>query len=208
MEDERVAVAAGLDIELDAVPCGERGFERGAAILDPPFAVQAAMRERSWRSGRSRGPGRHPALMATMASISTAAPSGSTGTPTALRAWRPASPNTCFHQLRRAIGDLGLVGEAGGAADEHAELHDPLDAVEAAQRLADLREQHDAAGARGGLAIVDVAILAEPSGHQRAVVERELARDVEQSAGLDGRHIGGNRRGRFGKGDAERGKAV
>ncbi len=31
----------------------------------------------------------------TMASISTATPSGSTGTPTALRAWRPGSPNTC-----------------------------------------------------------------------------------------------------------------
>lgn len=29
-----------------------------------------------------------------IASISTAAPSGSTGTPTALRAWRPASPNS------------------------------------------------------------------------------------------------------------------
>ena len=49
-----------------------------------------------------------------------------------------------FHQIRRAIGNLGLVGEARRAVDEHAQLDDPLDAIEIAQRLPDLRDEHQA----------------------------------------------------------------
>src|SRR5690606_3963011 len=36
------------------------------------------------------------------------------------------------HQFRRAIGDFRLVAEVGRAADEDAQLHDPLHAVQAA----------------------------------------------------------------------------
>ena len=68
-----------------------------------------------------------------------------------------------LHQLGGAVGDLGLIGEAAGAVHEHAELHDPLDPVEA-DRLVDLGEQHDAAGAGGADAELEVAILAEPAG--------------------------------------------
>src|SRR3546814_3591614 len=53
---------------------------------------------------------------------------------------------------------------------------------------------HDPAGPRGGIAIIDLAILAEAAGHQRAAFERELTRNVEQVPGLDGRHIGGDGR--------------
>ena len=66
-----------------------------------------------------------------------------------------------LHQVRCAVGDLGLIGEGGGAVDEHAELHDPLHAVEGAERLLDLRKQHDAAQARGLLAELDVQAFAE-----------------------------------------------
>ncbi len=45
------------------------------------------------RAGGSASAMARQGLTATIASISTAAPSGSTATPTALRAWRPASPN-------------------------------------------------------------------------------------------------------------------
>ena len=52
-------------------------------------------------------------------------------------------------------------------------------------------------------------VLAEPAGDQRAVgAERQLPRNVEQAAKLDGRHIGGDRRGGFGQGDAELGEAI
>src|SRR3546814_8245843 len=48
-----------------------------------------------------------------------------------------------FEQLRRAVGDLRLIGEAGGAVDEHAELDDALDARPVAtQCLPDLRDEH------------------------------------------------------------------
>src|SRR4029453_7961153 len=38
-----------------------------------------------------------------------------------------------LHQLGRAIRNLGLVGEIAMAVDEHAELDDPLDAIERAK---------------------------------------------------------------------------
>jgi hypothetical protein len=46
MKDHRLAVAARLDVELDAVPAGNRRDEGGAAVLDDAAPVQAAVRER------------------------------------------------------------------------------------------------------------------------------------------------------------------
>ena len=53
MDDHRLAVGADLDVELDAVAGGDRRLERGAAVLDPPAAVQPAMGERAGRSSAS-----------------------------------------------------------------------------------------------------------------------------------------------------------
>jgi hypothetical protein len=80
-----------------------------------------------------------------------------------------------FHQLGCAVGDLRLIGEVAGRIDEHAQLHDPLDAIEASKRLLHLGDQHQPAKARGLRAIFEVAILAEPAGHHLAIVERQLA---------------------------------
>src|SRR4051794_7735500 len=79
-----------------------------------------------------------------------------------------------LHQLRRAIGDLGLVGEGAGAVDEDAELNDPLDPVEAAQSPLHLGEQHQPAGPRGAHAVFEAQILAELAGDQGAILERDL----------------------------------
>src|SRR3546814_540537 len=92
-----------------------------------------------------------------------------------------------LHQLGRAVGDLGLVSEGTGAVDEDAELHDPLDAVEVAQRLLHLCDQHHTAGARRLLTIVDVAVFTETAGHELPFVERKLARNMEQHSGFHDR---------------------
>ena len=47
VKDHCLAISARLDIELDTMTGFERGFESRATILDPPLAVEAAMRERS-----------------------------------------------------------------------------------------------------------------------------------------------------------------
>jgi hypothetical protein len=114
-----------------------------------------------------------PLRTATTASTSTATPSGRTGTPTALRAWRPASPNTSCISSDAPVGHLGLVDEAAGAVHEHAQLHDPLDPVET-DRLLDLREQHDAARPRGGDARLQVHVLAEPALDQLPILLADL----------------------------------
>jgi hypothetical protein len=46
VEHERVAVAARLHIQLDAVALSDRGEKGRAAILDPAAAMQPAMGER------------------------------------------------------------------------------------------------------------------------------------------------------------------
>jgi len=46
MEDDRLSVAADLDVQLDAVAGLDRRREGGAAVLDPAGAVQPAMGER------------------------------------------------------------------------------------------------------------------------------------------------------------------
>src|SRR3954466_8937745 len=81
----------------------------------------------------------------------------------------PGLAEHVLHQLGRAIGDLGLMGEAPGAVDEHAQLDDPLAPLEP-HRLLDLREQHEAAGARGADPEVEIALLAETAGEQGAVL--------------------------------------
>src|SRR3546814_16219715 len=94
---------------------------------------------------------------------------------------------------------LGLVGEIGGRIDEYAELDVPFDAVEPAERRLHLRDQHQRAALRCAIAVIEIAIGAEPAGHQRAVVEGKLARNVEQPARRDGGNIGGDGGGGFGK---------
>ena len=70
-----------------------------------------------------------------------------------------------LHQVRRAIGDFGLVGEIGRRVDEDVQLHDPLDAAEvAAQSRLDLRDQHQAAQFGGFLARHLVDAVAQPAG--------------------------------------------
>ena len=187
------------------MPGGDRRVEGGAAILDAAGAVQPAMRERLARSAARE---LTPALTATIASISTAAPSGSTGTPTALRAWRPASPNTFSISSEAPLATLGWSVKCGVRGDERAELDDPLDPVERAERLLHLREQHQPRSARPPRVPCATSrsspsrpMISEPS------VERQLPGNVEQPAGLDRRHIGRDRRGGFGQGDAELGEA-
>ncbi len=118
-------------------------------------------------------------------------------------------PEHLLHQLRRAVGDLGLIGEIGGAADEHAQPDDPLDPVEPAQRLVDLRDDHDRAGARRLLAIFDVLVLAEPAGEDPALrIERKLSGQIEQAAGFHGGDISGDGGGGLRQGDAKRVEAM
>ena len=70
----------------------------------------------------SRQEGAHANSM--IASTSTAAPSGSTLTPTAARAWRPAIAEHLDHQVGGAVDHLRLVGEVGRRGDEAAEPDD------------------------------------------------------------------------------------
>src|SRR4051794_29914221 len=114
-----------------------------------------------------------------------------------------------LHQLRGAVGDLGLVGKRGRTVDEHAELHDPLDPVERAERGLDLREKHDAAAARGRDPAIEVSVLAEAAFDQAAVLgETDLAGDVEEPTLLDGGYIGRHRSGRLWQNDSEFGEAL
>jgi hypothetical protein len=71
---------------------------------------------------------------------------------------------------------------------------------------ADRRRQHDRAQARGVIARRLVEVGAEPAGDQRPVAKGELSADVKQAAVLDDGHIGGDRRGGLGQGEAEVGE--
>src|SRR3546814_1387463 len=79
----------------------------------------------------------------------------------------------------------------------HADLDDPVDPRPiAAHRLADLRDQHQRAAARGVIAGRLVHVGAEPAGDDLSVAKRQLPADVQQPALFDDGHIGGDRRGR------------
>ena len=87
------------------------------------------------------------------------------------------------------------------AVDEHAELDDPLDPVERAQRGLDLGQQHDAAAARRGLPGFEIEALAQPALDQAAVLgELNLPADMQQAIGLDRGDIAGHRGGRLREG--------
>src|SRR5262249_25827044 len=91
-----LAIAAELQVDLDAVAGGHRGRDRARGILDDAARriVQAAVgdRPRGEPVGCSHGRERH--FTSNMPSTSTAASSGSTATPTVVRACRPLSPNS------------------------------------------------------------------------------------------------------------------
>src|SRR5436190_18883472 len=114
-----------------------------------------------------------------------------------------------LHQLGGAVGDLGLVGEAGIGGDERPQLDDSLDPVERSERLLDLGDQHHRAALRRFLALLEPLVEAERSGDQRAVLaERQLAGNVEQSGDLDRRNISGDGGGGLRQADVELGEAV
>src|SRR3546814_21070175 len=71
------------------------------------------------------------------------------------------------HQFRGAVGDLGLVGAIGGRIDEYAELDDPFDAVEPAERRLHLRDQPQRAALPCATALLEIALGAAPTGPQR-----------------------------------------
>ena len=91
----------------------------------------------------SRQEGAHTNSM--IASTSTAAPSGSTLTPTAARAWRPAIAEHLDHQVGGAVDHLGLVGEVGRRGDEAAEPDDARHPIEVAERGLGLGDDVDGA---------------------------------------------------------------
>src|SRR5262249_1629000 len=88
----RLAVAADLQIDLDAVVARDGGGNCARRVLDDALRriMQAAMGNRPGGEpiGRHRG---H--FTSNIPSTSTAASSGSTATPTVVRACRPLSPN-------------------------------------------------------------------------------------------------------------------
>ena len=103
VEDDDLVVGGQPQVAFDPGAELERGGEREQAVLGNAGAVmQPAMREA--RRARDRA---DQARTATIASTSTATPSGSTGTPTALRAWRPASPNTSCISSEAPLATLG-----------------------------------------------------------------------------------------------------
>src|SRR3546814_11884106 len=70
-----------------------------------------------------------------------------------------------FEQLRRAIGDLRLIGEARRTVDEHAQLDDALDARPvAAECLPDLCNEHHRDALRGIPPHRHCDIFAKPAG--------------------------------------------
>jgi hypothetical protein len=112
-----------------------------------------------------------------------------------------------FHQLGSAVRDLRLLREGRIAVHEHAQLDDLFDPRPVAvQRLADLCDEHQRAAPRGVIAACLVGVGAQPSGHDLPVAEGKLAADMQQPARLDDGDIGGNRRGGFGKLEAEVGE--
>src|SRR6476620_1441748 len=114
-----------------------------------------------------------------------------------------------LHQLRRAVGDLRLVGKGGRAVDEHAKLDHLLHAVEGPKGGLHLREQHYAAAAGSGDTALKVDILAQPAFDQASVVgEADLTGDVEESVLFHGGNIGSHGRGGLRQGDSEFGKAL
>ena len=106
------------------------------------------------------------------------------------------------------MATLGWPVKSRGRIDERAELDDPRDPVERAERGLELGKDHQPAGPRRGEALVGRDVLAEPPGHELAVHERQLARDVGEVAGDDHRDIGGDGGGRLRQLDAEFGEAV
>src|SRR3546814_14421941 len=72
----------------------------------------------------------------------------------------------------------------------HADLDDPVDPRPiAAHRLADLRDQHQRAAARGVIAGRLVHFAAEPAGDELSVAKRQLPTDMQQPALLGDGHI-------------------
>ena len=113
VEHHRPPVLGLAHITFDAEPRGDRGGKTGQRIFRHLAAVQAAMGIGPFAqpAGVDRfachRPRAQPAAISTTASTSTAAPSGSAGTPTAALACRPASPNTCCISSEAPLATLG-----------------------------------------------------------------------------------------------------
>ena len=152
----------------------------------------------SRRSATVAGGSRHRGALGTAQSAdldddstSTGASSGSTATPTALRACDAGVAEHVAEQLARTVHDAGLAGEVRGARDEADDLDDADDRFErspiSARIAASAFSAHRAASS---LAWSGVDLGADLAGRgERAVDHRELARGVDVRAGAHGRDV-------------------
>ena len=132
-----------------------------------------------------------------IASISTAALSGSDGRADGRARVLAALAEHGDQEVGRAVGDQMLLGEVGRRGDEHGDLDQPADLFEVAERGLGLRKDVDGAEFGRFLARRGVEVAPEQAaGDELAVLERQLAGGEEQIAGPRERHIvGGRRRG-------------
>ena len=143
-----------------------------------------------------------------IASTSTATLSGSEPEPTAERACLPLSPNTSTIRSEAPLTTFGMVGEFGRAIDEADELYDALHPVEiAAAGILELRDDIDGAQPRRLGCLLDGEVLADLALiFDLAVLQRHLARGVDEIAGPDPADIVGDGLRRRRQGDTEFGK--
>ena len=120
------------------------------------IASEAAIDE---EVGHRRSP--HPA-MATLSSISTAAPWGRAATPIAERACRPAFAKDVVEDAARAIDHLRLLPKVGARRDKAGDFEKLFDPVKAAERGFDHSERIERADASRFYALLQRHGFAKP----------------------------------------------
>ena len=83
--------------------------------------------------------------------ISTLAPRGSEATPTAALACRPSGPSAAIESVAGTVRDLRMLHELGIGRDEHGDLKEPLQAIQAAPEVVADRRQRLQGGPPGRL---------------------------------------------------------
>ena len=130
-----------------------------------------------------------------IASISTAALSGSDGRADGRTRMLAALAEHRHEEVGRAVGDQMLLGEVGRRGDEDGDLDQPADLFEIAERRLGLGEDVDRAELGRFLAGRRIEVAPEQAaGHQLAVLQRQLPGGEDQIAGPHERHIVGRRR--------------
>ena len=119
VKDKGAAIFGGLDVAFNAVTQLDRGLECGGTVFQHAIAMQSAMRiglafqKRDAFRGRRRREQiveqrrDHSGFRAMIASTSTATPSGSEATPTALRACWPEAPKITSIMSEQPLATLG-----------------------------------------------------------------------------------------------------